>query len=96
MLFYPKLHCRLNYIGFFWGGVKRYTRENCNYSFLDLEHRVGAGFDSVPCNTIRRFANQSRRWIDAYNGGLDERQQASAEKQEGSHVHRRVMGEGVV
>ena len=48
----------------------------------------------VPFNTIRRFANRSRRWIDAYNGGLDERQQASVEMQEGSH--RRVMGEGVV
>ena len=45
-IFYPKFHCELNYIEFFWGAVKRYTRENCNYSFVDLEDMIKAGLNS--------------------------------------------------
>ena len=86
--------CELNYIEYYWGAVKRYTRENCNYSFLELEHTVRAGFDSVSLRTIRRFANRARRWIDAYIGGLNEKQQAFVEMQKSSH--RRVMGEKLI
>ena len=93
-IFYPKFHCELNYIEFFWGAVKRYTRENCNYSFVDLEDTVKAGLDLVSLTTIRRFANRSRRWIDAYIDGLNDRQQAFVEGQEGSH--RRGMGENLI
>ena len=44
---YPKFHWELNYFEFFWDAVKRYTRENCNYSFVDLEDTVKAGLNSV-------------------------------------------------
>ena len=74
--------------------MKRYTRENCNYSFVDLEDTVKAGLNSVSLITIRRFANRSRRWIDAYIDGFNDRQQAFVEGQERSH--RRGMGEGVI
>lgn len=30
-------HCELNYIEYYWAAAKRYTRENCNYSFVGLE-----------------------------------------------------------
>ena len=93
-IFCPKFHCELNYIEFFWGAVKRYTRENCNYSFVDLEDTIKAGLNSISLTAIRRFANRSRRWIDAYIDGLNDWQQAFVEGQEGSH--RRGMGEGVV
>ena len=91
---YPKFHCELNYIEFFWGVVKRYTRENCNYSFVELEDTVRAGLESVSLTAIRRFANRFKRWIDAYINSLNDRQQAFVEGQGGSH--RRGMDESLV
>ena len=73
---YPKPPYELNCIESFWGDVKRHTQQNCNYSFAELEDTVLAGLDSVSLITIRRFADQSRRWIDAYMDGLNDRQQA--------------------
>ena len=88
-LSYPKFHCGLNYIEFFWGAVKWYTRENCNYSFAELEPTVLAGLESVSLCTIQRFANRSR-WIDSYIFGLNDKQKGFVEWQEKSH--RRDMG----
>jgi len=61
VIFYPKFHCEFNYIEYFWATVKRYTRENCSYSFQELESTVLAGLDSVSLETIRRFAMKSKR-----------------------------------
>ena len=68
VIFYPKFHCELNFIESFWAAVKRYTRENCSYSFAGLEPTVVKGLDSVSLKTIRRFANKSMRWILSYAG----------------------------
>ena len=82
------------YIEFFWGAVKRYTRENCNYSFAELEPTVLAGLESVSLRTIQRLANRSRRWIDSHINGLNDKQKEFIQRQE--KFHRRGRGEGVV
>ena len=47
VIFYPKFHCELNYIEYYWGAVKRYTRANCQYSFPELEKILFVALDSV-------------------------------------------------
>ena len=85
VIFYPKFHCELNYIEYYWAALKRYTRDNCKYSFAELEPTVLRGMDSIEVKTIRRFAMRSKRWIMAYTNGLSEEQRAFAEKQYKSH-----------
>ncbi|RPB06531.1 hypothetical protein P167DRAFT_497490 [Morchella conica CCBAS932] len=85
VIFYPRFQCELYYMKFFWAAVKRYTRENCSYSFSKLEETIWEGLESVSLKTIRRFANRSRRWVQAYADGLTKEQKVFADKQYRSH-----------
>ena len=54
-LFFPKFHCELNFIEFFWAQVKKYLRDNCNYTFDTLKENMPKALESVPLATIRRW-----------------------------------------
>ena len=67
VIFYPKFHCELNYIEYYWAALKRYTREHCKYSFSELEKTVLEAMNSVDIKTIRHFAemvNGIYQWVD--------------------------------
>ena len=85
VIFYPKFHSELNYIEYYWAAFKRYTRDNSQYSFAELEPTVLRGIGIIELKTIRRFAMRSKRWMIAYMDGLSEEQRAFAEKQYKSH-----------
>jgi hypothetical protein len=70
-IFLPKYHCELNFIEFFWGAVKRYLRDNCDYSFDTLKANMPHALASVKVETIRKWEHRMIRWMDAYRGGLD-------------------------
>ena len=67
---YPKFHHEFNFIDINCGYVKRYTRENCDYTFRGLQGTVPEALDSIEIERIRRFAAKSFRYMDAYRQGL--------------------------
>ena len=68
VLFYPKLHCELNFIERYWCQAKCFARENCGYDFEALKTTVPEA--SVTNASIRGFYRLAVRTIDAYSAGL--------------------------
>ncbi|KAF8434216.1 hypothetical protein BGX38DRAFT_178976 [Terfezia claveryi] len=69
VLFYPKFHCELNFIEFFWAAAKRHARENCEYSLQGLRDTIPLSLNSVSELTIWRFYNKCQRTMNAYRDG---------------------------
>ena len=93
VIFYPKFHCELNFIEFFWGAVKKYLRDNCDYTFATLKVNMPLAMASVKIETIRRWEHRVYRWIDAYRDGLgvkDAQQRVKEFSSRQYRSHRRV------
>jgi transposase len=69
-LFFPKFHCELNFIEFFWTQVKKYLCDNCDYIFDTLKENMPKALESVSLTTIRQWEHRMYRWMEAYRSGL--------------------------
>jgi hypothetical protein len=92
-IFLPKFHCELNFIEFFWGVVKKYLRDNCDYTFDTLKENLPKALASVRLDTIRRWEHRMIRWMEAYRLGLEAKEaqtQVKAFSSKKYASHRRV------
>jgi hypothetical protein len=72
-IFLLTFHCELNFIEFFWGAVKQYLREHCDYTFATLQENLLKALASVDLKTIQCWELQMIHWMETYQSGLGAR-----------------------
>ena len=67
VLFYPPFHCEINFIEYFWGAAKRYTRVHYEYDIPSLKRLVPEAIEQISDQLIWKYARPAMRIINAYD-----------------------------
>ena len=70
VVYYPKYHCKLNYIEHFWYSAKKWARKNCQYIFKDIQRYIPRSLASISQKTILIYYHQCQQKIDLYYENL--------------------------
>ena len=83
----PKFHCELNFIEFFWGAVKKYLYDNCDYTFNTLKENMLKALESVQLSTIWKWEHRVFQWMDAYRAGMGTSDAQKQVKENSSNIY---------
>jgi len=70
IIFYPSFHCELNFIEYFWGRAKVYTRAHCGYTFPSLVRTVPLALAQIPDVLVWKYYQRTLRMMDAYRNKM--------------------------
>jgi len=94
VVFLLKFHCELNFIEQCWGQAKSIYRTYPPSSCEDgLERNTLQALASIPLPMMRKYATRSRRFMDAYDRGLNGSQAAWAARKYRRH---RVLPQNIL
>jgi hypothetical protein len=69
-MYYPKFHCELNHIEYFWCHSKWYARENCDYIIDGLWKTIPLALQNVKNSTILGNYKNCMQKMELYHRGL--------------------------
>jgi hypothetical protein len=69
VIFYPKFHCELNFIGKFWCSCNAFTRDHCTFIIQCLRKILPEAIKSVSIATINRYCHRCMRTFNEYFTG---------------------------
>lgn len=87
-IFLPKFHCEINFIEYFWGAVKKYLRDHCDYTFGTLKENIPKAMESISVQLIRKWEHRAWRFVHAYSEGLGAKDSQAKVKQFSSKIYK--------
>jgi len=70
IIYYPSFHCQLNFIEYFWGHTKVYTRAHCGYTVPSLVRTMPLALAQIPDLVVWKYYQRTLQMMDAYRNNM--------------------------